>query len=208
MIEFIDGKIAYLCNDYIAVQVSGMGYQVFVPHPFHWSDEEEVRIFIHHIVREDAQHLYGFATQEERDLFRLLLEVSGIGPKAGLAMIAGGSPRQLVQAIQIEDLKFLTRIPGIGKKTAQRLILDLKDKLAKQGWLDRFPEMVETTLQTVPSGSQGQMRLDVIDALVGLGYNEEEAERAANEALQSSGVENMSAEDWIKRALQQSIRTS
>lgn len=207
MIEFIEGKIAYLTSDYIAIQVSGLGYQVFVPNPFYWSEEEEVRIYSHLIVREDAQILYGFATKEERDLFRLLLEVSGIGPKAGLAMISGGSPRQLVQAIQMEDIKYLTRLPGIGKKTAQRLILDLKDKLAKQGWLDRFPEIAETTLQLGVSSSQGLLKQDVVDALIGLGYNEEEAGRATDLALQSSNEEHLSTEDWIKRALQQLLRT-
>ncbi|MBA4495756.1 Holliday junction branch migration protein RuvA [Paenactinomyces guangxiensis] len=206
MIDFIRGQMVYADSDYVAVDVNGVGYQVFVTNPYRWEEGENVCLYTHYIVREDAHLLYGFPTKEERDLFRLLLEVSGIGPKAGVAMLAGGEPQQLVTAIQMEDLKFLTRLPGIGKKTAQRIVLDLKDKLKKLGWESRLQSSVnqaDAEVSVHKSDSDGR---DVIDALLSLGYNEEEAEWAVREALASSGAETLSTEDWIKRALQISMK--
>jgi holliday junction DNA helicase RuvA len=201
MIVFLRGRVTYSGVDYVALDVNGVGYQVRVTDAVRWGEGEDILLYTHYIVREDAHLLYGFPTIAERDLFRLLLEVSGIGPKAGMAMLAGGTPSQLVEAIQTEDLPFLTRLPGIGKKTAQRMVLDLKEKVKR--W-DK---------STIPS-SQKEVRLapsepgerDVIDALVGLGYNEEEAEWAAREALPTSDSQTLVTEEWIKRALQISMR--
>jgi holliday junction DNA helicase RuvA len=197
MIEFVKGEVAYHEADYLAVDVHGVGYQVFVPNPFVFSDGEEVMLYAHFVVREDAQLLYGFKTKRERNLFRLLLEVSGVGPKAALAMLTHMQPEALVQAIQIEDVKTLTKLPGVGKKTAQRLVLDLKDKLAKLGW-EQGPLLLP---ETAPGSALAGGERDVIDALLALGYNEEEAEWAARESKQKDGVE-MGTEEWIKKALQ------
>lgn len=205
MIDFLRGQIAYADTEYVVVEVHGVGYQVYVTNPYAWEEGESLTLYTHQIVREDAHLLYGFPSKEERDLFRLLLEVSGIGPKAGLAMLAGGSPGELAAAIEREDLKFLTRLPGIGKKTAQRIVLDLKDKLKKRGWENRFQSPLLPGERKAASAAVSPQR-DVIEALLSLGYNEEEAEWAVREAFVSSGAESLSTEDWIKRALQISMK--
>ncbi|PRZ15804.1 Holliday junction DNA helicase subunit RuvA [Laceyella sediminis] len=198
MIEFVKGEVVYHEADYLAVDVRGLGHQVFVPNPFAFADGEEVMLYTHFVVREDAQLLYGFKTKRERNLFRLLLEVSGVGPKAALAMLTHMSPEALVRAIHIEDVKTLTKLPGVGKKTAQRLVLDLKDKLAKLGWEPGLDLAAETASlpPVVPNAER-----DVIDALLALGYNEEEAEWAVRESGQTIDA-SVSTEEWIKKALQ------
>ncbi|MFD1422287.1 Holliday junction branch migration protein RuvA [Laceyella tengchongensis] len=198
MIEFVKGEVVYHEADYLAVDVHGLGHQVFVPNPFAFADGEEVMLYTHFVVREDAQLLYGFKTKRERNLFRLLLEVSGVGPKAALAMLTHMSPEALVRAIHIEDVKTLTKLPGVGKKTAQRLVLDLKDKLAKLGWEPSLDLAAETASlpPVVPNAER-----DVIDALLALGYNEEEAEWAVRESGQTIDA-SVSTEEWIKKALQ------
>ncbi|TCP65658.1 Holliday junction branch migration protein RuvA [Baia soyae] len=206
MIDFLRGSMAYRGADYIAVEVSGVGYRVTVTNPFSYEEHESLFLYTHQVVREDAQLLYGFQTTDERDLFRLLLEVSGIGPKAGIGILAGGTPGQIVSAIQLEDLKFLTALPGIGKKTAQRIVLDLKDKLQKLGWDRRFQltlslpdQMVEQPLRRA-TDDDPTMR-DVVDALMGLGYHEEEARSSVMKARESSEKE-LSTGEWIRLALQ------
>ncbi|SFJ41185.1 Holliday junction branch migration protein RuvA [Thermoflavimicrobium dichotomicum] len=204
MIDWVKGRVVYVESDYVVVDVHGVGYQVFVPNPFRFKNEEIIELFTHLIVREDAHLLYGFSNKDERDFFRLLLEVSGIGPKAGLAMIASGDLRQVIMAIQTEDVKFLTRLPGIGKKTAARIVLDLKDKLKKMGWESRLGLLSSVSPSDVSVGSFDDQQ-DVIDALLGLGYTEEEAKQFAEEA-KASASESLSTEEWIRRALQISMK--
>jgi Holliday junction DNA helicase RuvA len=192
MIERIRGEIFLVENEYIGVDVQGVGYQVHVVNPYQFEEGAAVTVYIHHVVREDASLLYGFAAQEERNLFRSLLAVSGVGPKAAMGILAAGTPSQIVSAIRSENVTFLTKLPGIGKKTAARLILDLKDKLAH--WM---PNTAERTTQTeVPVSNDRQI---VIDALTGLGYDEKEADQLANKSFE----ENQSVEAWIRAALRQ-----
>ncbi|MFC7681297.1 Holliday junction branch migration protein RuvA [Paenibacillus sp. GCM10028914] len=130
MIDFLRGQLVHMENEYIVLDVQGVGYRVFCPNPYAFAKiEGPVTIFTHHHVREDAMLLFGFATREEQMLFRKLIEVSGIGPRVALGILGGGSPDHVVTAIYQENIAFLTKLPGIGKKTAQRMILDLKDKL-------------------------------------------------------------------------------
>lgn len=204
MIELLTGQVAYVENSYVTVLVQGIGYQVFVTNPFVYQEQEEILLYTHQVVREDAHHLYGFITRDERDLFRLLLEVSGIGPKAALSMMGSGTPKDLVTAIQLENVKVLTKIPGIGKKTAQRIVLDLQDKLKKLGWERRF---VESHMQPIVTKQVHHIERDVIDALIGLGYNEDEAQTFVHEAERELGGESLSIEEWIKRALQASMKS-
>ncbi|SHE47092.1 Holliday junction DNA helicase subunit RuvA [Seinonella peptonophila] len=204
MIEFINGHVQYIEDQYIAVGTYGVGYQVYVPNPYRHQEEEEIFLYTHQVVREDAQLLFGFQTKDERDLFRLLLEVSGIGPKAALAMIASGSPRDLVVAIQMDNVRFLTKIPGIGKKTAQRIILDLKDKLTKAGFERRF--LTGQQLESSISQSKQTDLREVIDGLVGLGYNEEEAQMFVQAVQKQSQDQEFSVEEWIKLALKESMK--
>ncbi|MBA4600836.1 Holliday junction branch migration protein RuvA [Thermoactinomyces mirandus] len=194
MIDFVKGKVHYQETGYLAVDVGGIGYQVYVTNPLAWEKESEIFLYTHLVVREDAQLLYGFPSKQERDLFRLLLEVSGIGPKAAMGMLAAIQPNQLVQAIQMEDLKSLTRLPGVGKKTAQRLVLDLKDKLKKISDFD-FVAMQPSVAQICPDRKR-----DVIEALMTLGYNEEEAKWAVLEVAKIA-EEEYDTETWIKQAL-------
>lgn len=200
MIEFLRGTYQYSGNDYIALEVQGVGYRVYVTNPFRFTQGEEVFLYIEDVIREDARLLYGFLTKEERDLFRLLLEVSGIGPKAGLAIVSAGTPQEIVSAIEGENLAFLTRLPGIGKKTAQRLILDLKDKVKRLG------------LAEMPHGSHSRDRIpssvsqEAIAALMALGYNEEESAWAIREVEKEAQSAMWTVEEWIKRALQMMLR--
>lgn len=204
MIDFVRGTVAYQETDYVAVDAGGIGYRVFIGNPFAWEEGREVLLYTHLVVKEDARLLYGFGTRQERDLFRVLLDVSGVGPKAAMGMLTACTPRQLVRAIELEDLKTLTRLPGIGKKTAQRLVLELKDKLKKAGFVSAaIPDGAE--LSAVPSEPAAPGIRDVIAALQGLGYNEEEAEGAAREALAASGREELPLDEWIRRALQASM---
>jgi Holliday junction DNA helicase RuvA len=195
MIEFIAGTIDYVEDTYVAVEQGGVGYQIFVSHPERFTEQETVRLYTHQVVREDLLHLYGFLSREERDLFRLLLDVSGIGPKAGLAIMANQSPKQFVQAIHQENLKVLTQIPGIGKKTAQRMIIELRDKLIKQ------PKFAAIDSPPVTADEGAVVSQEVIAALVGLGYNEEEAQTFVHAVAQEQ-TSPQTIEDWIKRALQ------
>jgi Holliday junction DNA helicase RuvA len=200
MIEFLRGTYQYSGNDYIALEVQGVGYRVYVTNPFRFTQGEEVFLYIEDVIREDARLLYGFLTKEERDLFRLLLEVSGIGPKAGLAIVSAGTPQEIVSAIEGENLAFLTRLPGIGKKTAQRLILDLKDKVKRLGLVE------------MPHGSDSRDRIpssvsqEAIAALMALGYNEEESAWAIREVEKEAQSAMWTVEEWIKRALQMMLR--
>jgi Holliday junction DNA helicase RuvA len=189
MIERLRGEIFLIENDYVGIDVQGVGYQVYVVNPYQFEEGSSAVVYTHHVVREDAALLYGFSKKEERDLFRSLLAVSGVGPKAALGILSAGSPSQIVAAIQSENITFLTKLPGIGKKTAARLILDLKDKLAH--WLPVFED--------APKVQAPDDRQIVIDALTALGYDEKEA----NQLVEQSFVENQSVEAWIRAALRQ-----
>lgn len=150
----------------VVVDVNGVGYEVDVPmSTFYHLPAMGERISLHTqlIVREDAHLLYGFATEGERVAFRQLLKVSGVGPKVALAVLSGLSVNDLAAAIAVQDPAMLTRIPGIGKKTAERLLLELRDKFKASGALSSA---------TAPAQGSGS---DVLNALIALGYNEREA---------------------------------
>jgi len=175
MIDFVEGAIAYIDAEYIVVQAGGIGYRIFCPNPYAFvaREGEKHRFFTHHHVREDAILLYGFATREERDLYRRLLDVTGIGPKGALAVLGSAAPEKIVLAIQQENVSFLTKFPGIGKKTAQRMILDLKDKL--QGFTPSMftPEVAMTAAEVKEQSSLEE----ALEALLALGYTEMEIQK-------------------------------
>lgn len=143
MIDFVRGQVAHLENDYVVLDVQGIGYRIYCPNPYVFAakSEQTATVYTHHHVRDDAILLYGFPTREEQRLFRKLIEVSGIGPRVALGILSGGQPDHVVAAIQQENITFLTKLPGIGKKTAQRMILDLKDKLDGLGGPSLFDEL-------------------------------------------------------------------
>jgi Holliday junction DNA helicase RuvA len=130
MIAAVRGQVIARGADYVVVEVNGVGYKVFVPrHP----TRDEVLLHTYQVVREDGQFLYGFETRDELALFEMLISVSGVGPKAGLAILSVARPAEIAAAIASGDVASLARAPGVGKKTAERLIVDLKGKVAKIG---------------------------------------------------------------------------
>ncbi len=185
MIDYLRGKIAHIDVDYIVVDVNGMGYRVFCSNPYIYQKmlDQEQTVYIHQNVREDAIFLFGFLTREEQTLFRKLIEVSGIGPRVAIGILSGSQPESIVAAVQQENINFLIKLPGIGKKTAQRMILDLKDKL------DAI-EVGQVAAGSKPTGNSnglfaeqnnlsftGDHWIEAKQALVGLGYTELELNR-------------------------------
>jgi Holliday junction DNA helicase RuvA len=158
-------------------------------------------LYIYHHVREDAIHLFGFTTRDEQALFRRLLEVSGIGPKVALGVLAGGRPEAVVAAIQQENITFLTKLPGIGRKTAQRMILDLKDKLGAIDSRWAVASMIELDIPAAASDGSSAWAA-AREALTGLGYRDAELDKAwLTMKDQVTGEE--SPDVLIKKALQQ-----
>jgi holliday junction DNA helicase RuvA len=180
MIDFLRGKVAHRETEFVVLDVRGVGYRVFCANPYGVmaKDQEEVTMYIHYHVREDAHLLFGFVSREEQSMFRLLLEVSGIGPKVALGIMSGGKPEVIAAAIQQENLTFLTKLPGIGKKTAQRMVLDLKDKLGSISTSldDGLAGFTGGAVQDMPAG--GGAWSEAKAALLALGYTEAEADRA------------------------------
>lgn len=177
MIDFLRGEVAYIEADYVALDVQGVGYQVYCPNPYFYGGKSNavVTIYTHHHVREDAILLFGFTSQEERRLFRKLIEVSGIGPKVALGILSGGNPDAVIAAIHQENINFLIKLPGIGKKTAQRMILDLKDKLKDMGAPSLFDDFAVVEASGKESSSSWQ---EAREGLKALGYTDSELDSA------------------------------
>jgi holliday junction DNA helicase RuvA len=196
MIAHLRGRLLEKHPNRIIVDVNGVGYDVHVPlSTFYEMAEpgEEIALRIHTHVREDALVLYGFATVLELQIFERLISVSGIGPKLALAVLSGIEPKELVSAIRTANVARLTGIPGIGKKIAERIGLELKDKMAT--FLP--PEMPAS-----PASAAGDaLRTDVLSALMNLGYHRPLAERATDAALKKSG--GSSFETVLKHALRE-----
>ena len=191
MIGRIQGKLLETNPPHILVDVHGVGYEIDVPMSTFYNLPpvgQEVTLLTHFIVREDAQLLYGFLTSEERETFRLLLKVSGIGARTALSILSGMSVADLVNAVALQEAGILTKVPGIGKKTAERLLLELKDKLTGA--------LASGAVSTVSSTST-----DIINALMGLGYSDREA-RAVVKKLPA----DISVSDGIRMALKQMVK--
>jgi len=208
MIDLMRGNVIHLEAEYIVLDVRDIGYRIFTPNPYAFASKEgAVTVYIHHHVREDAVLLFGFESREEQMLFRKLLDVSGIGPRVALGILSGGKPEAVVAAIQGENISFLTKLPGIGKKTAQRMILDLKDKLAGTS-LDAglfaaggLPADLAAAGGSRVQGS-GTAWPEAREALSALGYTAAELDKAWN-GLQQSVTAEESVDSLMKRALQQ-----
>lgn len=195
MIAYIKGILTYIQDDSVIVDVHGVGYQIECANPFAFqlSLNEEVLIYTYHHVREDTQSLYGFKTEDEKYLFTKLISVSGIGPKSGLNIQGSVDVSEFVSAVEQEDEKYLIQFPGVGKKTARQIILDLKGKLT--GLLSITSELDE-------AGSEGKIRSsdlhDAEEALKSLGYSAQEI-RAIVPQLQKE--EAGSADEIVRKAL-------
>jgi Holliday junction DNA helicase RuvA len=193
VIAFLRGRILEKAPNRIVVDVNGVGYDLFVPlSTFYGLGEpgSEIALRVHTHVREDALTLYGFATRLEQDLFERLIGVSGIGPKVGLAVLSGIEPPDLLRAIERADLARLTAIPGVGKKTAERIVLELKDRLPH---VER--EAADTGAPEAPA-----LRDDVLSALINLGYHRPLAEKAADAAVKAT------PDGAFERTLKQALR--
>lgn len=170
MIGYLRGKVMFLYTDYVLLDVHGVGYRVFIANSTRQKLRlhEEASLFVYTSVREDAIILYGFATQEEYDLFLQLLSVSGIGPKVALGILSSITVEGLCRAIQNKQASVLTKLPGIGKKSAERLILELKDKVAFDGG--------EQELLTIENEADvgDDMVAEAMAALQSLGYTQAE----------------------------------
>ncbi len=201
MIDFLRGQVVHLESEYIVLDVHDVGYRIFCPNPYAFAKMEGVvTVYTHHHVREDAILLFGFPTREEQRLFRKLIEVSGIGPRVALGILGGGSPDHVVSAIYQENISFLIKLPGIGKKTAQRMILDLKDKL--DGFSDAAMATGLFALQEQQPEESGSAWTEAREGLKALGYTDSELDKVWIKIKDSIGS-GESVDVLMKRALQQ-----
>lgn len=200
MISFLRGRVLDKHPNRITVDVQGVGYDVHVPLSTYYRVAEpggDVSLRVHTHVREDALQLYGFLTDLEKLLFERLIGVSGIGPKMGVALLSGMEARDLLACVQRGDVARLTGIPGIGKKTAERIVLELKDRVASLGVLDD---------PAAPAAAgEDRLRDDLLSALQNLGYHRPLAEKAIDAALADGG--EPAFEPALKAALRELMRT-
>lgn len=195
MIARLHGRLFEKQPHRIVVDVNGVGYDVFVPlSTFYALGDEgsDVVLRVHTHVREDALALYGFATGLEQDLFERLIGISGIGPRLALAVLSGLEPAELMRAIERGDVARLTGIPGVGKKTSERIVLELKDRLPRAAAV--------AAAAGGPGASATDVKDDVLSALMNLGYHRPLAERAVAAAL------NAAPESGFERTLKQALR--
>lgn len=198
MIGRLRGTLAEKQPPHLVLDVNGLGYELEVPMTTLYRLPpvgETVMLHTHLVVREDAQLLYGFFERRERELFRELIRLNGVGPKLALALMSGLDVDELVRCVQAQDTSALVKIPGVGKKTAERLLVELKDRF--KAW-----ETVPNLFQLVPNGPQGpapvhSAETDAVSALISLGYKPQEASRAVA-AIDAKGL---TSEELIRRSL-------
>ncbi len=194
MIAHLIGKLIYKSPDHSIVDVKGIGYKIFTPLSTYYvlpKTGESVTLHIHTRVREDELKLFGFLTEEEQTIFEKLITINKVGPKLALGILSGMSPENLLTAIMNNDAARLSSIPGVGKKTAERLTLEMKDKLS-----DLTFEMAHQQDTEVPEGPYE----DALSALVNLGYKKPQAEKSLKSAYNMIGKDG-SLEDLIKESL-------
>jgi len=199
MIGTLTGVLASKSPPHLLLEVGGIGYEVEAPMTTFYSLPaigERTRLLTHLVVREDAHVLYGFATYEERTLFRNLLKVSGVGPRIALAILSGGTAASFARAVREEDAAALTRIPGVGRKIAERLIVEMRDRLELAAAVP-----VDGGAGALASGAEAE----AYSALVSLGYKPVEATRLLKGVGAASA--SLSTEELIRRALQVAVHT-
>lgn len=201
MIAYIKGEVAWIEEERIVLESGNIGYNIMMPaSSFDTQDlvGKEVKIYTHLNVREDAMQLYGFLNLDELKTFRLLLGVNGIGPKAALGILSGLTTDELRFAVLSDDVKTISKAPGIGKKTAQKLILELKDKIDLEEVFETKQEHVRETEEKMESKEENAAKKDAVDALTALGYSSTEALRAVR---QTGVTQDMDVETILKLAL-------
>lgn len=199
MIAYIKGRVAAILEDRLILEAGAMGYNIYMPMAqvdsvLHTGDEVKIHTYLN--VREDAMQLFGFLSKDDLNTFKLLLGVNGIGPKAALGILGGLTADELRFAILADDVKTISKAPGIGKKTAQKLILELKDKMSLQEAFDLKVEH-EQAARTEGAGLSDARR-EAVEALTALGYSGADALRAVKKV---EAAEDMDAETLLKLAL-------
>ncbi|HWP63397.1 MAG TPA: Holliday junction branch migration protein RuvA [Candidatus Binatia bacterium] len=194
MIASLEGIVGAVSADALVLEVGGIGYRVFAAPAVlaAVAPGERLKLHTYHLVREDQQALYGFRTAEELGFFSLLLTVTGVGPKVALAVVGSRPPADLQLAILQEDLAVLTAVPGVGRRLAERIIFELREKVAAAG-------------TAVAAAGAGGGEPEVVAALLALGYSQVEARQAARAALAESGIGG-SLEERVKAALRSLAR--
>ena len=172
MYEYLNGELAHILPTAIVVDVHGVGYQVVFANPYRLQDslKKQIKVLVQQVVREDSITLYGFISSEERELFQRLISVSGIGPKSAMSILANDDTEGFVNAVESGNVTYLTKFPGVGKKTAQQIILDLKGK---------FEALPEEATKAVVSTNQATLE-EAKEALLGLGYSAKEITKIWN----------------------------
>ena len=200
MIAFIKGTVDSLSEGKMILEIHGIGYELNIPASMFDAgirEGEELKIYTHMSVREDGISLFGFLSREDLEIYRMLIGVSGIGPKAALAVLSTLTADNLRFAVLSEDVQAIAKTPGIGKKTAQKLILELKDKLKLEDALENTANAVQNTADT-SAGMANEMTGEAVQALVALGYGNTEALKAVR---QVEITEEMSVEDVLRQSL-------
>jgi holliday junction DNA helicase RuvA len=198
MIGFLRGRVFDKQPNRVTVDVQGVGYELIVPLSTFYEIGDvgaEVALRVHTHVREDALQLFGFLTDLERQLFERLIGISGIGPKLAVAVLSGIEPREFVSAVNRGDVARLTRVPGIGKKTAERMVLELKDRLLA---------LQAPTEEPADTPHDGKLRADLVSALQNLGYHRPQAEKAIETTL--AAAPEFTFEQALKSALRELTR--
>ncbi|QGM29767.1 Holliday junction branch migration protein RuvA [Bacillus sp. N3536] len=200
MYDYIKGQVTRVTPEYVVLEQQGIGYQLFTPNPYAFRKSEEIiQVFTYLHIREDAQQLMGFPTLAQRELFRKLILVSGIGPKGALAILASGEPTHVIQAIEREDESFLVKFPGVGKKTARQMILDLKGKLNDLIDIELMEFDDEEPGLFVENESDHELE-EAILALTALGYSERELSKIR--PILKSNNELHTTDEFMKKGLQ------
>lgn len=191
MYEYIRGQFQGISKDYVVIELNNIGYRIFTSGNTMSNMPkvgDEVLLYVEQIVREDFIGLYGFTTREELEMFKLLLSINGVGAKAALSLLSISTVNNLKYAIMMGDEKHITRAPGIGKKTAQRIILELKDKLKPDELTSEEGQLIEG----INDNSDYSFNInETLSALMALGYTEKEAQKALEKVDKTLSIENM-----------------
>ncbi len=200
MIGFLRGKLVYKAPPFLILDVQGVGYELEAPMTTFYdlpALNEDIKLHTHLVVREDAHSLFGFSTPADRALFRTLIKVSGVGPKLALTILSGQSAEEFHRCIHDNDTLALVRLPGVGKKTAERLVIEMRDRL---------PDLAESNSASISSSSTipviGNPKQEAISALCSLGYKPLDASKM----VQNINTEGKSCEDIIRLALQGALK--
>jgi holliday junction DNA helicase RuvA len=195
MYAFIEGIVESIDEQNVVIVANGVGYEITCANPLHFEEHKKVRIYTYFYVREDQQLLFGFKEKEDKQLFAKLLNVSGIGPKSALSILGSSSASEIALAIEEENEKFLTSFPGVGKKTARQMILDLKGNVTE--WMD-YSKAKANEIRNTQNQQNKQLIEETLEALKSLGYSEREIHRIEPELIK---FDFHSVDDYIRKGL-------